>query len=102
MLVLFPNRNFLYHCSHFSNTYTKIGMIWRKLAQPLHKDDTQIHEVFHIFFKLKEGRFRLDIKKRYFTVTVVMHWNRLPSDVVDAPTMETFKGKLDHALDNLI
>ena len=67
-------------------------MIWRKLAQPLHKDDTQIHEVFHIFFKLKEGRFRLDIKKRYFTVTVVLHWNRLPSDVVDAPTMETFKG----------
>jgi len=35
-------------------------------------------------FKLKEGRFRLDIKKKSFTVTVVMHWNTLPRDVVDA------------------
>jgi len=33
-----------------------------------------------------------------FTVRVVRRWNRLPSDVVDAPSPETFKVKLDKAL----
>ncbi len=33
---------------------------------------------------------------------VVRHWNRLPSDVVDAPSLETFKVRLDQALGNLI
>ena len=53
-------------------------------------------------FKLKEGRFRLDIRKKSFTVRVVRHWNRLPRDVVDAPSLETFKARLDQALSNLI
>jgi len=36
-------------------------------------------------FKLEEGRYRLDIWKKFFTVSVVRHWNRLPSGVEDAP-----------------
>ena len=39
-------------------------------------------------FKLKESRYRLDIRKKFFTVRVVRHWNRLPSEAVDAPSME--------------
>jgi len=43
-------------------------------------------------FKLKEDRFRLDKRKKVLTVRVVKHWNRLPRDTVDAPSLETFKG----------
>ena len=39
------------YSAHFSSTYTKIGMIQRRLAWPLCKDDMQIHEAFHIFVK---------------------------------------------------
>ncbi|KFR03796.1 hypothetical protein Y956_13125, partial [Nipponia nippon] len=53
-------------------------------------------------FKLKEGRFRLDIKKKFFTVRVVNHWHRLPREAVDAPSLETFQARLDGALSNLI
>ena len=38
-----------YLSARFGSTYTKIGMIQRRLAWPLHKDDTQIHQAFHIF-----------------------------------------------------
>ena len=53
-------------------------------------------------FKLEQGRFRLDIRKKFFTVRVVRHWNRLPSEAVDAPSLEAFKASLDGALSNLV
>ena len=52
-------------------------------------------------FKLKEGRFRLDIRKKFFTMRVVKHWNRLPRAAVDPPTLAVFKARLDGALSNL-
>ena len=53
-------------------------------------------------FKHKEGRFKLDMRKKSFTVRVVKHWNRLPRDVVDAPFLETFKDRLNQTLRNLV
>ncbi|KFR17396.1 hypothetical protein N306_13117, partial [Opisthocomus hoazin] len=53
-------------------------------------------------FKLKEGRFRLDIRKKFFTLRVVRHWHRLPREAVDAPSLAVFKPMLDGALGNLV
>ncbi|KFP15905.1 hypothetical protein Z169_05919, partial [Egretta garzetta] len=53
-------------------------------------------------FKLKQDRFRLDIRKKFFTVRVVKHWNRLSREAVEAPSLEAFKARLDGALSNLI
>jgi len=44
----------------------------------------------------------LDIRKEFFTVRVVRHWHRLPREVVDAPSLETFTARLDRALSNLL
>jgi len=53
-------------------------------------------------FKLKKGRFRLDIRKKFFTVRVVRHWNRLSREAVTACSLEVFKARLDGALSSLV
>ena len=52
--------------------------------------------------KLKEGRFRLDIRKKFFTMRVVKHWHRLARNAVAAPSLAVFKARLDGALSTLV
>ena len=53
-------------------------------------------------FKLGQGRSRLDIRRKFFTQRVVMHWNRLPKEAVGAPSLEAFKAKVEMALGSLV
>jgi len=57
---------------------------------------------YYSVFKLEEGRFRLDIRMKIFTVRAVRYRNRMPRKAVDAPSLEAFKAKLDGALSNLV
>ena len=50
---------------------------------------------------MKEGRFRLDVRRKLFTERVMRFWNRLSRENVDAPSLEVFKTRLDGALGNL-
>ena len=52
-------------------------------------------------FRLKEGKFRLEIRKK-FTMRVVRPWHRLPREAVAAPSLAVFKARLDGALGNLV
>jgi len=53
-------------------------------------------------FKLKERRFRLDVRGKFFTLREVRCCNRLPREVVVAPSLEVVKARLDGALGNLV
>ena len=53
-------------------------------------------------FKLKQEKFRLDIRRRSSPQRVVTHWNMLPKEVVDAPSLFAVKARLDVALGSLV
>ncbi|KFO82878.1 hypothetical protein N303_08157, partial [Cuculus canorus] len=46
-------------------------------------------------YQLERGRFRLDVRKKFFTMRVVRHWHRLPREAVAAPSLEEFKAGPD-------
>jgi len=52
--------------------------------------------------KLKHRKFQLNMRKNFFTLRVMEHWHRLPREVVESPSLEIFKTRLDKVLYNLL
>ncbi|PKU46165.1 hypothetical protein llap_3546 [Limosa lapponica baueri] len=52
--------------------------------------------------KLHRGRFRLDIRKTFYTGRVIKHWDGLPREVVEAPSLEVFKRWVDIVLSDMV
>jgi len=52
--------------------------------------------------KLKHRKFRLNMRKNFFPLRVTEHWNRRPREVVESPSLEIFKTRLDKVLSSLL
>ncbi|KGL77972.1 hypothetical protein N309_00656, partial [Tinamus guttatus] len=52
--------------------------------------------------KLRQGMVKLDIRKNFYMERIVQHWNRLPREVEESPSLAVFKERVDEALRDMV
>ncbi|RMB98994.1 hypothetical protein DUI87_24539 [Hirundo rustica rustica] len=67
-----------------------------------YRKDKWDYSLGSVGFEQKDGKFRSDIGKKFFSVKVGGPWHRLPREAVAVPSLEVSKAKLDDALSNLV
>ncbi|KAK4807438.1 hypothetical protein QYF61_001989 [Mycteria americana] len=90
-----------------SNLHTKFGKMRLVVVQSFKSPGCPYtlvtsHRTRGNGLQLHQGRFRLDIRKFYFTERVIKHWKRLPRAVVESPSLEVFKGRLAEVLRDMV
>ncbi|TRZ21679.1 hypothetical protein HGM15179_005425 [Zosterops borbonicus] len=73
----------------------------RELILPLYSALAATDRTTGHSLKLHQGKYRLDIRKKFFTERVIKYWNSLPGEVVESPSLDVFKRKLDVVLDTM-
>ncbi|KGL77262.1 hypothetical protein N309_02511, partial [Tinamus guttatus] len=53
-------------------------------------------------FRLHQGRFRLDIRRNFYTERIIKHWNRLSRRGVESPSLAMFKNRADETLRGMV
>ncbi|KFV69019.1 hypothetical protein N307_12928, partial [Dryobates pubescens] len=52
--------------------------------------------------RLCQGRFRLEVRRKFYTERVIAHWNGLPEEVVESPSLGVFRARLDRMLGSMV
>ncbi|KFQ37577.1 hypothetical protein N332_02471, partial [Mesitornis unicolor] len=52
--------------------------------------------------KLCQGRFRSELRRKFFTERVIRSWHRLPREVVESPSLDMFKERVDEVLKDMV
>jgi len=68
-------------------------------APQFKKDEELLESNGH---KLKHRKFHLNMRKNFFPLRVMEHWNRLPREAVESPSLQIFKTRLDKVLCSLL